>query len=194
MNFKFVGPLDTFAVLAHLYKLQPHTWSGLQYRGEVGDKRLPSRSIPLRSHAKPTLENWLDDLPVHDTPHLEKWGSMQKLLQRARRMILADPLLSKALDNAAPVSRAMLTVLEKEGVVAWHCDDGPYHDRHLRFHVPLVTNPGCTMYSANEQVHMNVGDLWWFNNRVPHSAANWGAWPRIHLIFEMRRANGDADG
>lgn len=181
-------------MIAQLHKLQPHTWPGLQYRGEIGDSRLPSRSLPLRAHNKPTLDNWLEDLPVHDTVTLEKWGSMKQLLGRARRHILAHPKLAQALDNAAPVSRAMLTVLAKEGVIAWHCDDGPYHEKHLRFHVPLVTNPYCTMYSANEQVHMNVGDLWWFNNRVPHCAANWGTVPRIHLIFEMRRAgNGDTD-
>lgn len=194
MNFQIVGFVDTFQVTAQLYKLQPHTWPGLQYRGEIGDARLPSRSIALRSHNKPTLENWLEDLPVHETSYLEKWGSMKQLLSRARKQILAHPQLGKVLDNSLPVARAMLTVLEAGGVIAWHKDDGAYHDKHLRFHVPLVTNPGVTMYSGNEQLHMAVGQLWWFNNRVAHSAANWGAIPRIHLIFEMRRAgNGEAD-
>jgi len=194
VNFIWVGHVDTFPVMPILAKMDPAHWRGVQARGEIGDTRLPARSILLRAHNKPTVENWLEDLPVHDCPEIEKWASMKRLLDRARKQILQHNLLRAALDNSAPIARAMLTVLEPGGTIMWHRDDGPYHDKHARFHIPLVTNPGVTLYSGNEQVHMPVGSVWWFNNRAVHSAANWGASMRIHLIFEMRRINGEADG
>jgi hypothetical protein len=79
----------------------------------------------------------------------------------------------------------MLSALTKQNAIMWHTDSGPYHSRHIRFHIPLVTNPLCNLQVQNEQVHMEVGSLWWFNNRFQHTATNFGQHLRVHLIFEM---------
>lgn len=185
-NFMLLGHLDTFAVMSKLFKLKPSTWPGVEARCELGDPRLPSRSLLLRRHDDLTQENWIEDLPLHDAPELQEWVSMQRLLDRAHRIIAAHPVFQRAIDWAAQRGRAMLTVLPRSTTVLWHEDNGPYHKAHQRFHIPLVTNPGCTAYSGNEMVHMPVGSLWWFNNHVTHSVVNFGEHNRIHLIFELR--------
>lgn len=191
-NFRLITHLDTFDVVARLHKLNPTSWAGVAARGEIGDVRLPVKSILLRSHAKVTLDNWLDDLPVNDSETLTKWPSMQRLLKKARREIMRMPDLRGFLDTGAPMGRVMISGLQPGGAITWHTDNGPYHDRHARFHIALVTNPLCEILSRNEKVHMPVGSLWLFNNRVMHSAINFGTEPRYHVVFELPRIMPDA--
>jgi hypothetical protein len=193
-NFRFITHLETLAVLAQLHKLQPATWKGVPERGEVNHPEIGlGASILLRGHEGITEENWLDDLPVGEAPPLEKWNSMKRLLSAARAAVMADhDAVARAMGKpllSGKMARAMLSRLDPGSTIFWHTDNGPYHSRTARFHMPLVTNPLCTMYSGNEQLHMEVGSLWYFNNKCRHSAANWGAHHRVHLIFEMYRAD-----
>lgn len=197
-NFRFLTHLETFAVVGQCHKMAPKTWSTMQARGEgmkVPCKRcqLPTRSLPLRCHATPDLDNWLEDLPVHDRPEFERWKSMQVLLKRARTAIMADPVLRSIVDPEAPMGRVMVSLLPKQSYISWHQDNGPYHDRHLRFHIALVTNPLCFLHSGPEQLHVPVGTLVWFNNRASHCATNWGHSDRIHVIFELPRRQEQPD-
>lgn len=194
-NFRWIAHLDTLAVLAQLHKLQPAIWVGVPERGEVNHPEIGlGASIILRGHEGITEENWLSDLPVVETSAIEKWNSMKRLLRAAHETIMTDhervaPAMGKALLNGK-MARAMLSRLDPGSTIFWHTDNGAYHERTARFHMPLVTNPGCTMYSGNEQLHMETGSLWYFNNKCRHSAANWGQHLRVHLIFEMYRADG----
>lgn len=179
--------------MPRLVKFEPAKWKPLAARGETGDPEIGlGASLVLRGHTPITAKNWLDDLPVNDTHELTGWASMKRLLARAQRAIMAEPTARQYLSGV--MGRAMLSRLDAGSTIFWHDDNGPYHERHVRFHVPLVTNPGCLMYSGPElPVHMEVGTLWYFNNRVRHSAANWGAHMRVHLIFEMRRIDPEPD-
>lgn len=183
IHFRWITHLDTFAVIAQLHKMKPSTWKGEPARGEPDICK--SRSLLLRHHNSPTQDNWLEDLPLHDSDILEKWVSLNRLLTFARKAIFADPATRTVLDPSAPPGRVMLSMLTKENAIQWHTDNGPYHQRHIRFHVPLLTNPGCAIQVQGESVHMEVGSLWWFNNRYQHTATNFGRHMRIHLIFEM---------
>lgn len=186
-NFYPVDFIDVFDALPRLHGLNPNGWAGVVARGEIGDVRLPTKSLLLRAHDKVTMKNWLEDLPCVDRPELEKWPSMKRMLAQARKAILADANLRPRIDQSAPMGRVMLTMMPPDGVIQPHTDNGPYHETHLRFHLPLVTNPLAVLYSREQTYHLPVGHLWWFNNRVTHWAANWGKSPRIHVIFEMPR-------
>jgi Aspartyl/Asparaginyl beta-hydroxylase len=191
-NFRYITYLDTFAATAYLHKLAPGTWVGVPARGEIGDDRLPVRSMLLRGPEDPVEEHWLEDLPNVDSEDFTKWKSLRRLLAQARKAIKTDPVTKNLTDSAATLGRVMVSNLAPDSaVIMWHVDDGPYHDKHIRFHIPLVTNPGVQMYSAHENLHMPVGSLWLFNNRVKHSAANWGSFSRIHVVFEVRRFDAD---
>ena len=185
-NFLPLGHFDTFDVVAKLHKLSPHTWKGVPERGEVNNDLIGrGASLLLRAHDGITSENWLENLSVDDLPALAEWESMQRLLDRAAGAIMAHPLGGQFLSGE--MGRAMVSRLDPGSTIFWHLDDGPYHSRTMRFHLPLVTNPGCLMYSGPETLHLPAGSLWWFNNHVRHSAANWGQHMRLHLIFEMCR-------
>jgi hypothetical protein len=183
-NFRFVTHLDTSAVMATLMKTMPAKWKPVEARGELNNEMIGlGASLVLRGHDDITKENWLDDLPVKETAELQPWKSMQRLLAKARDIIMGEAAGQRNLSGE--MARAMISRLDPGSSIFWHTDNGPYHDRTVRFHVPLVTNPGCLMYSGPQVQHMEVGSLWFFNNKVRHSAANWGIHYRLHLIFEM---------
>jgi hypothetical protein len=185
-NFLPLGHLDTFDVVAKLHKLAPHTWEGVPERGEVNSDMIGrGASLLLRGHDPITHENWLHDLPVSDLPALAEWLSMRRLLDQASSAIMGHQLGAHFLSGE--MARTMVSRLDPGSTIFWHLDDGPYHGRTMRFHLPLVTNPGCLMYSGPETLHLPAGSLFWFNNHVRHSAANWGPFMRLHLIFEMYR-------
>lgn len=195
-NFRWVAHLETLAVMAQLHRLQPETWIGVPERGEVHHPDIGlGASLLLRGHEGITADNWLDDLPVGEQQTIEKWNSMKRLLRAAKDAVMTDHARLVGDGRAllsGKMARAMLSRLDAGSTIFWHTDNGPYHSRTARFHMPLVTNPGCTMYSGNEQLHMEIGSLWYFNNKVRHSAANWGSTHRVHLIFEMYRADSNA--
>lgn len=189
-NFRAVAHLDVFAVMPRLHKLQPANWKGVRERGEVNHPSIGmGASILLRGHDDITEANWLDDLPVKDTKLLTEWPTMKSLLAKAKKAIMAEPIAKAYLSGE--MGRAMVSRLDPGSTIFWHVDDGPYHSKHIRFHLALVTNPGCILYSAAESMHVPVGMLTYFNNSPRHSAANWGAFHRLHLIFEMRRLDKD---
>ena len=190
MNLRWITHLDTFPVMARLMKLNPPAWRPVEARGETNDPMIGlGASLLLRAHNNITKANWLDDLPIAENSELAQWPSMKRLLDRGRKAIMAESVSRQCLSGK--MGRAMISRLDAGSTIFWHVDDGPYHEKHVRFHVPLVTNPGCIMYSGPQSQHLEVGSLWYFNNRVRHSAANWGAHYRLHLVFEMRRIEAD---
>jgi hypothetical protein len=186
-NFRAIAYLDTFPVVGDLFARKPHEWGGVVARGEIGDVRLPVKSLLIRGPENPTLDTWTDDLPIKDTADYDAWPSLRVLIDQARAAILADQkaLGVRILDPDGAVGRIMVSGLQPGGVIMWHVDNGAYHDRHVRFHISLVTNPGAFLYSEFEQLHMPVGTLWYFNNRVMHCAANWSPHTRYHVVFEL---------
>ena len=176
--------LDTFDVLPKLHKSHPAHWMPVAERGEIMSPMIGlGASLRLRGHDPVTKENWLDDLPVQDRPILQEWPSMVRLLEQSRAAIMAQDVSQKLLTG--DMARAMVSRLDPGSTIFWHVDDGPYHSRTARFHLALVTNPGCQMYSGTDTTHMTQGVLYYFNNHIRHSAANFGEFMRLHLIFEM---------
>src|SRR6185437_8071029 len=155
INFRAIAQLDTFAVTAQLFKLRPKEWKPVEARGELNNSSFGlGASLLLRAHSPITKENWLEDLPVRSTRDLEQWKTMQQLLEKARRAIMAESLARQYLDGE--MGRAMVSRLDPGSSIFWHVDDGPYHEKHIRFHLPLVTNPGCFLYSQSEMLHLEA--------------------------------------
>ena len=69
--------------------------------------------------------------------------------------------------------------------VEQHVDEGLYYKLRARYHLVLKSTSGSRMISGDEQVTMRSGELWWFNNRLPHEAFNESREDRIHVIFDV---------
>lgn len=201
-NFSFIDFLDIGAVLPGLSERAPDPKSvrGARVDAAKAPKDVHTRNYPteifeaarrrcalLRVHQNVSPENWRDDLPCRDSAALKSWSQMRRLVGQARAAILSNQPLRGVLDPDAPTGRIILFTLAPGMPLGWHIDDSAYDERHMRFHVPLVTNPRAFLYCLDEMMHLAAGSLWLFNTRVVHSAANWGTEDRIHLVIEMRK-------
>jgi hypothetical protein len=54
----------------------------------------------------------------------------------------------------------------------------------LRYHIPVVTEPGAVFVTAGYRVHMGEGSLWVVNPRGAHGIAHEGQRDRVHIIID----------
>ena len=84
------------------------------------------------------------------------------------------------------LGRVRLVNLPPGNRVYPHVDRGEYYAVRNRYHLVLQSSSdGSYVKSGNEEVRMRVGELWWFENNLPHEAYNDTDDRRIHLIFDM---------
>jgi hypothetical protein len=128
-----------------------------------------------------TTESWFEDIPHADTQVFNDWQSAQQVMAAIAKSHIqrsgVEPLFGKA----------MIVSLKAGGWVDWHTDQGPYAQAHDRFHVCLVPSAGALTFCGGMALNLPVGQLTFLNNRVLHSAVNFGNNPRIHLIVDVRK-------
>ena len=176
MRFKVIAHVDTFAFLVSLHaRLDLFDLHTLR-QDYPASAHKDTRTIFLAGPEHPGLENWLLDVPHIKYPLLAEWPEADGLLRHIGNLLPPRPL-----------GKVMLVELAAGGAVGWHVDEGAYAEAHDRYHLPIVINPGAMLYSGGEQAHVPTGLLTWFDNHALHSAVNFGASARIHLILDVRK-------
>lgn len=59
----------------------------------------------------------------------------------------------------------------------------------LRFHLPVITNPGARISLDGETFHFMEGNIYFFNNGCVHGAWNEGGTDRYHLVWDVILTN-----
>lgn len=80
---------------------------------------------------------------------------------------------------------ARVVRLEARGQVYRHRDRGLYYLIRDRYHLVLRSLSGSRMQCEDRFSVWRSGELWWFNNHVPHQAFNDSVDERIHVIFDV---------
>jgi len=75
--------------------------------------------------------------------------------------------------------------LEARGQVYRHRDRGLYYLIRDRYHLVLRSLSGSRMQCEDQFSTWRTGEVWWFNNHVPHQAFNDSDDERIHVIFDV---------
>lgn len=83
----------------------------------------------------------------------------------------------------------MVNKIPPNGVIPLHTDGLPSEMYYHRFHLVLSTNDGVITTVGDSVLDMKVGQLWWFDNSVPHTIVNTGDTDRIHLVVDIRIPN-----
>lgn len=55
-----------------------------------------------------------------------------------------------------------------------------------RYQVPLLGEPGVEFHAGDEQLYMEPGYAYWFNNQITHSVMNNSASDRISMVIDLR--------
>ena len=75
------------------------------------------------------------------------------------------------------IGRVRILLKEPRSTLSWHRDPEP------RLHIPIITNPGCSMVIENVAKHMPAdGSVTITNNTKYHNFFNGGEQSRIHLV------------
>jgi hypothetical protein len=75
------------------------------------------------------------------------------------------------------IGRVRILLKEPRSTLSWHKDPEP------RLHIPIITNPGCSMVIENVAKHLPAdGSVTITNNTKYHNFFNGGEQSRIHLV------------
>jgi hypothetical protein len=137
--------------------------------------RFPDRSVHATEQALKEHEAGFDQHENYDQP-------VFKLLPEARPLIFQ---LMTAVQGER-LGRVIINKLVPGGAIYPH-EDTPVHAEYWdRFHIVLQSAPGSNFRTGDEWVHMQTGDVWWFNNRMNHEVINNSADDRIHMVIDIR--------
>lgn len=84
------------------------------------------------------------------------------------------------------LGRCMITRLPPGATIPEHTDQGAPATYFSRYHLALQSPPGAINYSGDEAVQYRMGELWQFDNRVPHKIVNNSADDRIVVVMDVR--------
>jgi quercetin dioxygenase-like cupin family protein len=174
--------------LAAKLAANPDWWNAITLRQDfLGSPHYDTETIFLRGPAGFSFEAYFQQADALDYHLLS--SVMDELMPVLRPLLLAI--------DWQELGRILLVRMPPGAALDEHTDEGHYAETYARFHVPLVTNPGCSLTVDRERQHMEAGEAWWFDHRRPHSAHNTGETARIHLIVDAvsaRYKTGRHDG
>jgi hypothetical protein len=98
-------------------------------------------------------------------------------------------LESLASDLGGDLGRTKFARLPPGARVLPHVDRGEYYACRDRYHLVIDSDGQSVLTAGNEEVRMRTGELWWFDNKMIHSASNGSDHPRTHLVFDVRPVN-----
>jgi len=92
---------------------------------------------------------------------------------------------SLAIELGGELGRAKLAQVPPGKKVLPHVDRGEYYRLRNRHHLVIRSETGSPLQAGGEEVRMQEGELWWFDNHVLHAAHNDSTANRVHLIFDV---------
>ncbi|MCC6923877.1 MAG: aspartyl/asparaginyl beta-hydroxylase domain-containing protein [Nitrosomonas sp.] len=94
-------------------------------------------------------------------------------------------LESLATEFDGELGRAKLARVPPGKKVLPHVDRGEYYRSRDRYHLVIRSEKGSPLQAGGEEIRMQEGELWWFNNNALHAAHNDSHDNRVHLIFDV---------
>lgn len=92
---------------------------------------------------------------------------------------------SLAIELGGELGRAKLAQVPPGKKVLPHVDRGEYYRLRNRHHLVIRSEKGSPLQAGGEEVRMQEGELWWFDNSALHAAQNDSTANRVHLIFDV---------
>lgn len=84
------------------------------------------------------------------------------------------------------LGRVLISRLAPGTEIPEHVDQGAPATYYKRYHLALKSEPGVINASGGEVATYRMGDLFWFDNSVPHSIVNNSADDRLTLVMDVR--------
>lgn len=151
-----------------------YLWDEVTHRQDYpGSAHAHTKAIYLRWAAEWTPASIFESLSA-------EWCDASAILTQTTAIVRA---VLEAV-GATELGRLLIAKLPDGGYIRPHSDEGRYAHHFDRFHVPLESAPGNRFRVDDAMVQMDVGQCWWFNHELMHSATNLSGTDRIHLIID----------
>ena len=150
-------------------------WAEQTGRQSAVAVRKEALAVPLRGLVKSAQAG----RPRRDV-HESRWTSGSYRLP-----LFQEFLKQVAAEEDGVLGRAKIVCLPAGRQVFPHSDRGEYYKVRNRYHFVLKSTHGSSLRAGDEEVRMQEGELWWFDNKQEHEARNDGQADRIHLIFDL---------
>lgn len=178
-NFYLLGQGANMAPLALELARQPHLWREDTYLRDYPQGPFKEvETIFLRFPSASVTEMERDHKDPHECIWMDGWLHLPA----------ARPFVFGIMNQVAGerIGRVMLNKIIPGGRIYPHADT-PIHAQYWdRFHYVVQSANGCVFRCGDEQVAMQTGQCWWFQNELEHEVVNHSPLDRIHLIIDIR--------
>ena len=170
--------VDVVAILREI-QAHPEAWTFDTGRQDELTVQRETELIHLRSHGHTFRE---DHQAIHISPfsYIGRPTSNVDLFPRTSAWI--EEFIKRKKGRAG---RASIVRLRPHGQVGRHTDGKLYYDLRHRYHLVVKSVEGSLLRAGDEEVRAMEGEVWWFDNQVPHEASNDSDEGRIHVIFDI---------
>jgi len=166
--------VDTASLLDEIASV-PQAWDLSTGRQEKIAVQREAEAIPIRGLVKSQIgERKRRD--VHESRYTRGASHFP---------LICSFLEAFAAEQDAELSRAKVVRLKPGRRVYPHIDRGEYYRWRDRYHLIMKSAAGSYLKCGEEEVRMQEGELWWFDNKEIHEAYNDGPADRIHFIFDL---------
>jgi len=178
-NFHKIGNgIDTLPLLHSLMR-QKNLWNQNKLRTtHEGSPHTAVEDIWLRFNDLALVSTREEVLDQHESICYPAWDS----LPQAHEIIFN---LMRYVQGIR-LGRVIITRLAPGKKIDSHVDSGDHAEYFQRYHVTLQNSPGSIFRAGDEEVFMQPGEVWWFDNQQEHEVVNNSFQDRITMIVDIK--------
>jgi hypothetical protein len=102
------------------------------------------------------------------TPYLQKCEYISQICANFGEVLGRSRLMRLAGGSEVPI--------HVDAIYHWH--------RHVRIHIPIITNENVIFHCGSQQVNMRAGECWLFDSWRNHKVVNHSEQTRVHLVLD----------
>ena len=105
---------------------------------------------------------------MQETPHFQKCEYLRQISSHFGEVLGRSRLMRLAGGSEVPI--------HVDAIYHWH--------RHVRIHIPVITNDQVIFHCGGQEVNMRAGECWLFDSWRNHKVVNHSQETRIHLVLD----------
>lgn len=159
----------------------PELWGGIPLRLWKGSPHDQTTDIWVRYRDPDAYTaKYGSDLSYYSDEHEAVWLPPSEILPAAKE-------LAVNVAGNRRIGGVFITKTPPGRRVKPHIDWGWHAEQHDKFYVALQTRPGAVFCWRSGVIKATDGEVYWFNNNVPHWVNNFSDTDRIGMIVCLRR-------
>jgi hypothetical protein len=123
-------------------------------------------ALPLISRAGEDNDDFSGSM--QETPHLQKCEYIRQISSNFGEVLGRSRLMRLAGGNEVPI--------HVDAIYHWY--------KHVRIHIPVITNDQVIFHCGDSEVNMKAGECWLFDAWRKHKVVNHSDETRVHLVLD----------